>query len=76
MGAWLKHQADALTLYKRWSNVFAHESAFTGASFEKWSADYQPTLVDWDELVTFVDEWATHLVVLPERKQPASRRPG
>ena len=42
MGAWLKHQADALALYKRWSNVFAHESAFTGASFEKWWADYQP----------------------------------
>jgi hypothetical protein len=66
----LEAEADGRSVIavQRWSSVLAHESAFTGASFEKWWVDYQPTLVDWDELVTVLDEWTTHLVDLPERK--------
>ncbi len=50
---------------QRWVTREQRDQAMHGSAFEAWWAGYEPALVDWDELVEFVDEWETSEVPLP-----------
>lgn len=68
LGLELDMDGRSIVAVQRWASGTSHQAATTGAAHERWWAEYEPELDDWDLLVEFDDEWSTYELDLRDHR--------
>ncbi|MEZ4708181.1 MAG: hypothetical protein R3A44_13300 [Caldilineaceae bacterium] len=48
---------------QHWESRAVRETVVSSAFYQEWFKAYEPTLVRWDELMIFEDEWETERIL-------------